>query len=303
MSDLHTEFSEIVRLTKAYLQQMQEIGFTDLLLKTAFDSDSPPQRSSPTKKEIPQPPPSPEKDTIKMADKEQQVLNMSWEQRVKEAQKLYQRVYRSPVIDESDSLFTGTRPDSPQKDSPFTSLSCLKTAFQECTRCSLGETRTNFVFGVGNPEAGLVFCGEAPGEQEDLKGEPFVGRAGQLLDKILAAIDLTRDEIYILNVLKCRPPQNRDPLPEERESCRPILEAQLALIQPKIICALGRSAAQALLKVNTSLGKLRGTFHDFNGIPLMVTYHPAALLRNPHWKRPTWEDMQLLRDRYHELTK
>ncbi|RMH71315.1 MAG: uracil-DNA glycosylase [Gemmatimonadetes bacterium] len=177
----------------------------------------------------------------------------------------------------------------------------LHVAFHQCQRCSLGKTRTNFVFGVGNPHADLVFCGEAPGEQEDLKGEPFVGRAGQLLDKILAAIHLHRNDVYILNVLKCRPPGNRDPLPEEREACRPLLEAQLALIKPKVICALGRQAAQALLKTNQSLGKLRGQFHDFNGIPLMVTYHPAALLRNPHWKRPTWDDMQMLRDYYHQL--
>jgi DNA polymerase len=148
-----------------------------------------------------------------------------------------------------------------------------------------------------------MFVGEAPGKNEDEQGEPFVGRAGQLLDKILAAIELTRDQIYIANILKCRPPGNRDPLPDEMKLCFPYLEEQVRLIQPKLICALGRIAAQALLNTQTTLGKLRGEFHEYCGVPLLVTYHPAALLRFPAYKRDTWEDMQKLKARLDELAR
>jgi uracil-DNA glycosylase family 4 len=156
------------------------------------------------------------------------------------------------------------------------------------------------VFGTGNPNAELMLIGEAPGREEDLQGEPFVGKAGQLLDKILAAIAFKRSEIYIGNILKCRPPQNRDPLPEEMALCIPYLFQQIHLIQPKIILALGRIAAHQLLRTTASLGSLRGTIHDFQGISLIVTFHPAALLRNPHWKKPVWEDVQMLRKHYDE---
>lgn len=167
-----------------------------------------------------------------------------------------------------------------------------------CTKCELSETRTNTVFGVGNPDAGVVFVGEAPGRDEDLKGEPFVGRAGQLLTKILEAIGFAREDVYICNVLKCRPPNNRDPLPHEVELCEPYLLAQLDIIQPRVICALGRISALTLLKKKQTLGKMREAVHDYHGIPMVVTYHPAALLRNPGWKRPAWEDVQKLRAIY-----
>lgn len=167
-----------------------------------------------------------------------------------------------------------------------------------CTKCALAKTRTNTVFGVGNPDAGVVFVGEAPGRDEDLEGEPFVGRAGQLLTKILAAIDFAREDVYICNVLKCRPPDNRDPQPDEVAHCEPYLLAQLDIIKPRVICALGRISAQTLLKTKTSLTKLRQDVHDYHGIPMVVTYHPAALLRNPNWKRPTWDDVQRLRALY-----
>jgi DNA polymerase len=156
---------------------------------------------------------------------------------------------------------------------------------------------------VGNPKADLIFIGEAPGREEDLQGEPFVGRAGQLLDRILSAIGFSREEVYIANILKCRPPDNRDPLPEEAEKCLPHLYEQIRLIRPKFICALGRVAGQILLKTNATLGKLRGQWHDLNGTPVMVTYHPAALLRSPGYKKGTWEDMQELRKRYDELVQ
>jgi len=184
----------------------------------------------------------------------------------------------------------------------YKSLAAHEKAIHECQNCPLGATRTNFVYGTGNPKAGIIFIGEAPGRDEDLKGEPFVGRAGQLLDKILAAINFGRDEIYIANILKCRPPNNRDPQPDEMRTCMPYLLEQIRLIKPKIICALGRVAAQALLETSTPLGKLRKQWHDFGGIPFLVTYHPAALLRNPAFKKDCWEDVQILRAKYDELT-
>ena len=181
------------------------------------------------------------------------------------------------------------------------SLEDLNNQICGCLKCPLGKTRINFVFGVGNPNADIVVVGEAPGADEDAQGEPFVGRAGQLLNKILEAIRFKREDVYICNILKCRPPNNRDPLPEEIELCEPHLWKQLELIKPKMILCLGRIAGQALLKTNDTLTSLRGRFHDYRGIKLMVTYHPAALLRNPNWKKPAWEDVQLFRKTYDEM--
>lgn len=195
----------------------------------------------------------------------------------------------------------GTYPSEPW--AAIGSLSELDTAICECQKCSLGATRIKFVFGVGSPHAEVVLIGEAPGADEDAQGEPFVGRAGQLLNKILEAIHFKREEVYICNILKCRPPENRDPLPEEVERCEPYLWKQLELINPKIILCLGRISAQVLLKTTDSLTKLRESVHDYRGIPLMVTYHPAALLRNPNWKRPVWEDVQKLRKMYDDMKK
>ena len=153
------------------------------------------------------------------------------------------------------------------------------------------------VFGTGDPNADLMFIGEGPGAEEDRQGLPFVGPAGELLNKIIQAIGLTRERVYIANVVKCRPPGNRDPQPDEAAACRPFLERQIDLVQPKVIVALGRVAAQALLGTDQPLGRMRGRWTTVRGVPTMVTYHPAALLRNAAWKRPTWEDMQLVRDR------
>jgi DNA polymerase len=174
----------------------------------------------------------------------------------------------------------------------------LNSMINTCKKCGLGHTRKKFVFGVGNPHADVVVVGEAPGADEDEKGEPFVGRGGQLLTKILEAIHFKREEIFICNILKCRPPNNRDPQAEEIDLCEPYLWKQLEIIKPKLILCAGRIAGQSLLKTNASLGQLRGKMHDYRGIPLMVTYHPAALLRNPNWKRPCWEDMQQFRKLY-----
>jgi len=180
-------------------------------------------------------------------------------------------------------------------------LEDFREAIKECQKCPLAGTRTHFVFGAGNPDANLMLIGEAPGRDEDLKGEPFVGKAGQLLDRILAAIDFKREEIYIANILKCRPPGNRDPLQEEIALCLPYLLHQIEIIKPKVILTLGRISTQVLLKTTAPLSRLRGEVHDFNGISVIATYHPAALLRNPQWKRPTWEDVQRLRRVYDEI--
>ncbi len=170
-----------------------------------------------------------------------------------------------------------------------------------CTKCPLGHTRTKFVFGVGNPKATLMVIGEAPGADEDAQGEPFVGRAGQLLNKILKAINFEREDVYICNILKCRPPNNRQPQPDEVEQCLPYLRKQIELVKPKVILCVGLTAAHNLLNTSESLTKLRGRQLSFEEIPLMVTYHPAALLRNPNWKPATWEDVKAVRKLHDEL--
>jgi uracil-DNA glycosylase len=166
---------------------------------------------------------------------------------------------------------------------------------KDCKNCPLGSTRTHFVFGAGNPKADLMFIGEAPGRDEDLQGVPFVGRAGQLLTLMLQSIQLDRKDVFIANVLKCRPPNNRDPLAEEIEKCEPYLIKQIELINPKLIVTLGRFAASTLLRSKAALGVLREEMHYYNNVPLVVTYHPAALLRNPQLKRNSWEDLKKIR--------
>ena len=181
---------------------------------------------------------------------------------------------------------------------PMASLAHLGELAQTvaaCTRCGLYKAAKNPVPGEGNPKADLMCVGEAPGAVEDETGRPFVGPAGQLLDKILAAVNLSRNDVYICNVLKHRPPGNRNPMPDEVEACSPYLLRQIELIEPKVIIAFGTFAAQTLLNTKEPIGKLRGRIHRYYGVPLVVTYHPAALLRNPGWKRPTWEDVQLAR--------
>jgi uracil-DNA glycosylase len=172
----------------------------------------------------------------------------------------------------------------------------LQDTVTSCTKCSeLTRVRKSVVFGSGSAQAELVFVGEAPGHEEDLQGLPFVGRAGQLLTKIIESIGLIRQNVFICNVLKCRPPGNRNPLPEEIQNCEPYLFKQIELIQPKVICALGTFAAQTLLKTTSSISSLRGRFHEFRGARLICTFHPAYLLRNPEDKRKTWEDMKMIR--------
>ena len=171
----------------------------------------------------------------------------------------------------------------------------LEQGVSECSRCELHTSRTQTVFGVGNTRADLLIIGEAPGRDEDLQGEPFVGRAGQLLNAMLAAIGFQRGQVYIANILKCRPPNNRDPKPEEAEQCRPWLQQQIELIQPKVILAIGRIAAHNLLNTDQSVGAMRGRQHSYAGIPLVVSYHPAYLLRKPVEKRKSWQDLKLVK--------
>ena len=186
-------------------------------------------------------------------------------------------------------------PASVAKGAVWTSLEQVAGVIAECRACPLCQGRTHTVPGEGNPAARLMCVGEGPGENEDLSGRPFVGKAGELLDKILANIEVPREQVYIANVVKCRPPRNRAPLPDEREACSAYLHRQIALVRPKVLLALGSTAAEALLGVKKPLGDLRLRVHAWDGIPLIVTYHPAALLRNPNWKRPAWDDVRIAR--------
>jgi uracil-DNA glycosylase len=188
-------------------------------------------------------------------------------------------------------------PESPlaRQLATMQSLDAVAELIRPCTLCELSKTRTQTVPGEGNPSADLMCVGEGPGATEDETGRPFVGAAGQLLDQILSAIDCPRNTVYIANIVKCRPPGNRKPFPDEATSCLPYLHRQIALVRPKVLLALGGTAAEWLLGTKQSLGNLRGRVHDFAGIPLVVTYHPAALLRNPNWKKPTWDDVRIAR--------
>jgi len=194
-------------------------------------------------------------------------------------------IYDPPAGD----LFT----KDPIREAP--SLAAVATLVKECQKCRLCETRTNTVPGEGAEDARLMVVGEGPGRTEDETGRPFVGQAGELLTKILAAIQLPREQVYICNIVKCRPPENRVPQFDEISSCLPYLWRQIGLVRPKVILAMGGTAAQSLLDAKQALGAMRNKVHRFRGIPVVVTYHPAALLRNPNWKKPTWDDVRFAR--------
>ena len=196
-----------------------------------------------------------------------------------------------------------TPPPAAEPATPAARLTLLDEHLQGCTRCKLHRGRNNLVFGVGNPEADIVFVGEGPGYNEDRKGEPFVGKAGELLDRIITnVLRLSRDDVYICNVVKCRPPNNRDPEPDEVATCSPFLWRQLDAIQPAVVVGLGRFAIQTLLETSNSVGRLRGRAHPFRNAVLVPTYHPAYLLRNPEDKRKVFEDMKLVRKEFAERT-
>lgn len=194
-----------------------------------------------------------------------------------------------------------SRPVEPTRLEEAATLAQVREILGDCTRCRLHRGRTKIVFGQGNPQACLMFVGEGPGADEDRQGLAFVGKAGQLLTRIIEAIGLTREEVYIANIVKCRPPNNRDPKEDEVETCFSFLEAQIRVIHPAIICALGAPAARALLGVTLPISRLRGRFFDRNGIQVMPTYHPAYLLRNPEAKRLVWEDVQKVQHLYQEI--
>lgn len=189
----------------------------------------------------------------------------------------------------------------PTAEAAAAALVGIRNELGDCRRCKLAPRRTHLVFGVGDPAAELMFVGEAPGEDEDLQGEPFVGRAGQLLTRIIQAMGLDRSQVYIANVLKCRPPENRDPEPDEVACCEPFLLQQVAAIRPLVIVALGRWAAQTLLKTTTPISRLRGRFFEYRGTLLLPTFHPSYLLRNPSQKKEVWEDMKQVMERMRQL--
>jgi DNA polymerase len=191
-----------------------------------------------------------------------------------------------------DSLFGSGDGSREVSQSNVQTLDEIRGELGDCRRCKLHRTRRTIVFGEGNEKAKLMFIGEGPGYDEDVQGRPFVGKAGQLLTKIIQSIHLEREEVYITNIIKCRPPQNRNPEPDEIQSCHPFLQKQIQSIRPKMICALGTFAAQTLLSTNAKITALRGRFFDLGGIKVLPTYHPAFLLRNPERKREVWEDMK-----------
>jgi DNA polymerase len=195
------------------------------------------------------------------------------------------------------AAMTAAAADARPAEERAQALALVASEASRCERCDLARGRTHVVFASGDPDADLMIIGEGPGAQEDRQGLPFVGPAGELLTKILLAIERSRDQVYIANIVKCRPPQNRDPRPEEVAACRPYLEQQIALVRPRVIVALGRVAAQTLLGNDYPVSRLRGTWWEVAGVPVRVTYHPAALLRDANLKRPTWDDMKIVRER------
>lgn len=220
-------------------------------------------------------------------------------------------LFEQNIVSRNSNLITKVDADTEGEESLFEesksdwekteTLIKLNNLIKDCTKCPLHKSRNKFVFGVGNPDADVMVIGEGPGADEDKQGEPFVGRAGKLLNDILKAINFQREEVYIANIVKCRPPGNRTPVIEEMDACFPYLAKQIELIKPKLILALGLTAAQGLLRKRDSLTSMRGKIFDYKGIKTMVTYHPAALLRNPQWKRGCWEDVQKFRKIYDEM--
>jgi uracil-DNA glycosylase family 4 len=209
-----------------------------------------------------------------------------------------------PIMKKQAQENSSVNESLPAYSAQWPTLNELQKTVSDCTHCILCKTRTQTVFGSGNPNADILFIGEAPGADEDAQGLPFVGRAGQLLTKMIEeprSLGLPRTQVYIANILKCRPPENRKPQASEIEQCEPYLIAQIENIKPKIICALGLTAANTLLKNTLSMAAMREKIFDYHGVPLVVTYHPAALLRNPNWKKPAWEDMIRLKNMITEL--
>lgn len=271
-------------LRRRYLQQQVEMGGSDLILPAGMDRATPLGTASrtPQKSDAPVPTPTPASSPPPTGS----IGSASPEEKWRVDAPAIPGPGRTVIV--APELLTSPR-------ATFPDLGALADAVRQCDACPLCRERANAVPGEGNPEARLMLVGEGPGATEDETGRPFVGRAGELLRGILGAIGLTREEVFIANVVKCRPPKNRKPLPDEMAACFPYLHRQITLVKPRVLLALGGTAAEALLDVRSSLGKLRGAVHRYDGIPLIVTYHPAALLRNPQWKKPTWDDVRIAR--------
>jgi uracil-DNA glycosylase len=219
-----------------------------------------------------------------------------------QALEVQQEIFGDVLFDEEENIIIKRKTEIVSESfHSAKSLEELNSLICNCMKCQLGETRKNFVFGTGNPNAKVLILGEGPGAEEDEQGLPFVGRAGKLLNDILKAIKFERNEVYIANIVKCRPPGNRTPSPAEMEMCMPYLKKQIEIINPKLILCVGLTAAHGLLLNKDSLTSLRGKVFEYGGKKVMVTYHPAALLRNPNWKRGCWEDVQAFRKLYDEL--
>ena len=266
---------------RLYLSLQRDLGGPEVFLRQPLEAGGSRAEAARGPTAVPRPAPEPERPSAQ-ASAPPHPTHKDW------------RTGAPPIPGPGIEVVTPT-PELLDQRPDYSSLEAVARAVADCTRCGLCEGRTNTVPGEGAPRARLLCVGEGPGETEDRTGRPFVGRAGELLTDILAAIELPRESVFIANVVKCRPPQNRKPLPDEIAACMPLLQAQIRLIRPRVLLALGATAAEALLGVRKSLGELRGKVHRYDGIPLVVTYHPAALLRNPNWKKPTWDDVRIAR--------
>lgn len=284
------ELQQLLEKTHAYLQQQQQL-FGDIRYTTSAAV----QRDEP------------EKPSADNGEQEEHTMATQPEQRIADKEKQH---FESATLFGDEPQKT-TNPEAAEQPAatpvrdvePWeraTSLEEMQELIQGCQKCPLAATRNKLVFGTGNPNADIMVIGEAPGADEDATGKPFVGRAGQLLTKILAAINLSREEVYIANIIKSRPPGNRRPVAEEVEACEPYLFKQMEFIKPRFILALGLTSVNTLLRANYRMGEIRGKQLNYRGATLIATYHPAALLRNPQWKAATWEDVQLLRRLYDE---
>ena len=297
MSDARKDAAEVVRSVRRYVERERAAGMGDLLADGAARAG---RMSAPSGRDVPPAPIAPA------------LTNLFGEP---ESAPAPPATPSTALADEESEIDVFAKDLNPGGLAPRETIAAEASAVlsqvaaeaRACTKCGLCEARTQAVPGVGTARSGIVFVGEAPGADEDRLGEPFVGRAGQLLDRIIKAMDdarlvpdlpLSRETIYICNVLKCRPPENRNPLPHEVESCSPYLRRQLEALRPRVICCLGKFAAELLVGVKGTIGSLRGRVYRYHGAKLIVTYHPAACLRNPGYKRPVWEDMQLLAREY-----
>ncbi len=292
-------------LLRSYLRQRQELGEEELVLDRLSAADLQALLSArPAAPSLLRPPAEPRRESAPAADPRRDAPSAEPRREVAVSAERLERV-ETHVRAGAPVPGSAPHPPSPRAPAAYVSeeeisslpiLSQVREIALGCPRCGLARTRTHVVFGEGREDADVMVVGEAPGQDEDRSGRPFVGRAGKLLDLVLQSAGFARDDVYICNVLKCRPPQNRNPQPDEVSACSPYLLKQVELVQPRVILAFGAFAAQTLLGTDISIGKLRGRTHQYRGVPLVPTYHPAACLRHPAWVRSVWEDLQRARD-------